>query len=212
MRNEREGSAFWHAVWTRLQKDPAAASAVAYFWVIAVGFAHLFGSGMAFNLNVIDLASPSDFLVAGVRDPLVTLLSSVSGVGLYLAIGNAVRNARAPAVPAAIAVALLIGGAVLSFTYRWAVVFGPLWNRATTPAPVAVTLKGDVHETVQCARIGVTTANFIVFGVDPPCDGGEGGRLVVAREEVARMTLGSRNDCVCDGGVRTRVSLVPTEK
>ena len=81
MRNEREGSAFWHAVWTRLQKDPAAASAVAYFWVIAVGFAHLFGSGMAFNLNVIDLASPSDFLVAGVRQAWIVRQQRAKPVG-----------------------------------------------------------------------------------------------------------------------------------
>lgn len=71
------------SAWASAPHDPTKVMAVGYVWLSVVGFVHLMGSGMAFDLNVIDLASASDFLVAGFRDPFVTVLAVASGFWLY---------------------------------------------------------------------------------------------------------------------------------
>src|SRR4051794_20773188 len=112
------GQTLIKAAWASVLEDPAKAAGIAYVWLTAVGFAHLFGSGMAFGLNVIDLASPSDFLLAGLRDPFVTLLAALSGWGLYSMWSKAISSRRARRTLLPVALVLLLAGALLSGCYR----------------------------------------------------------------------------------------------
>jgi hypothetical protein len=90
---------FWAQLWKKVRNQPATAAAMAYFWIVAVGFAHLLGSGLAFRINVIDLASPSDFLVAALRDPLVILLAALTGILLFKLWGTFVATPSCLGLP-----------------------------------------------------------------------------------------------------------------
>jgi hypothetical protein len=149
------------AAWAQLREDPAKAAGIAYVWLTAVGFAHLFGSGMAFGLNVIDLASPSDFLLAGLRDPVVTLLAALSGWGLYWLWGKSLRSvgARRALVPAMLA--LLVAGAWTSGWYRRSVVTGAL--QGIGPLRLAIAIDGQ-DGPLTGVKLAVATSEFWILG------------------------------------------------
>jgi hypothetical protein len=195
----RPPEGFWFLVWGKVREEPAQAAALAYFWLIAVGFAHLFGSGMAFSINIIDLASPADFLVAGLRDPVVTFLAALTGLLLYTLWGRWLDNTRSLSWLAALAGALLILGACLSAAYRHAVVLGVLRTWPGAPQPLTITFKGEEGsgKLVECARIGVVTADFIVLGIDPCAAAGSGRRLIVARSEIKQFDVREQTECAC---------------
>jgi hypothetical protein len=196
--------AFWVKAWAKLRDEPAQAAALAYFWLVAVGFAHLFGSGMAFDINIIDLASPGDFLVAGLRDPFVAVLAGLTGLFLYTRWGSWRESPRKMWWLALLAIALLAICACLSGAYRHAVVLGSWRTWPGSPQPLTVTLsRGEdgKPEVIECARIGVATADFVVVGVDP-CHAHDPSRIVVARGEIRRFAVREQGACSCRSASR----------
>jgi len=166
-------------------KEPAAFAGLAYFWLSAVGFACLFGKGMVFGINIIDLCSPSDFLVAGVRDPAVFVLASVTGWGLYRMWGKALKDARYPRSLFLTALALLVLGASLSGLYRYLVVFGPC--RDWPGAPRALKVTTDSGEPTDHVRLAVTTSEFLVFGTP------KGKTIVLPKGSIKRIDVYDRS-------------------
>jgi hypothetical protein len=168
------------AFWFLVDKEPIRLLAIAYGWLVAVGFAHLFGTGFAFGLNVVDLASPTDFLIAGLRDPFVTLAAGWSGWGLYVIWRSALTSRfwHRALVPSATALLLLC--AFASYAYRNSIVRGP-WcdSHKLAPELFDVTL-GNASE-AELLRIGVTTADFIVFAAT------DGSAVIAKRDDVKRM-------------------------
>ncbi len=195
---------FWIKAWNKLREEPAQAAALAYFWLVAVGFSHLFGSGLAFEINIIDLASPGDFLVAGLRDPFITLLAGLTGLCLYSLWGRWLRSPGRMWFLALLVVVLLGVCAYLSGAYRHAVVAGAWRTWPGSPQPLTVTLSKGADgepEVIECARIGVATADFIVFGTNP-CSTQGAKRIVVARSEIRRFAIREQGDCLCRSNSR----------
>lgn len=179
------------AAWNKVREEPAQAAASAYFWLLAVGFAYLFGTGLAFDVNVIDFASASDFLVAGLRNPLVPLLAAVTGALLYAAWGHALGSFRALLRLAANAVLLLVAAAGLSYGYRSLVVFGAGKGLPGAPKMLRIRVSDDAADDL-CGRIGVATSDFIVFGCDTP---DAKIALVVARGQIRSMQPDTECQC-----------------
>ncbi len=158
-----DGAVLLQSAWAEIKKEPGKLAAIAYVWLTAVGFAHLFGSGMAFGLNVIDLASPSDFLLAGVRDPFVTLLAAVTGWWLFSMWMKALRHSRPPRALLPIALGLLVLGAFCSGAYRRNVVTGVLKD-VSLLAPKDLTVTLDGGNELPGVRLAVATADFLILG------------------------------------------------
>jgi hypothetical protein len=191
--SEAHHAGFWDVTWKKMREEPAQAAALAYFWLVCVGFAHLFGTGFAFDINVIDLASPADFLVAGLRDPFVTLMGAVTGLALYTLWGRWRGKVHRLWLLAILAVLSLALCAVLSAMYRHAVVAGPARLRWGAPHPLKIA-KGD--EIIDCARIGVTTSDFIVVEIDPAkAKDSSHIHVAVARHEIKGFEIREPSDC-----------------
>ena len=92
------------AAWKSLLAEPAKAVGLADFRLTAIGFARLFGTGIAFGFNPIDLAAPTDFLVAGLRDPLVVVASEPPQRTLYWIWGRGLAQKAWRRSPAPVAV------------------------------------------------------------------------------------------------------------
>ena len=162
-------------------RQPPVLAGLLYSWVTAVGFAHLFGTGLGIGVNVIDLASTSDFLTSGLRDPFVTLLALASGCGLFTALGIAVKR-RSHGLPVfASALALLVAGAILSGWYRRSVTTGELARHVGSPCPLEVTVQG-VKEPLL-GRLGATTSDFLILVQD------EARSVVLPRGNIQSMQV-----------------------
>jgi hypothetical protein len=172
------GGRLLSAAWSEILQEPTKLAGVAYLWFVAVGFAHLFGSGMAFDLNVIDLASPSDFLVSGLRNPFVIVLAAVTGWGLYTMWERARTNSRYRSALLPTAVALLIVGAICSGFYRHSVVRGYL--QCIGPKNMEVEYDGG---SLKDFRLAVATADFLVFANDDQT-------VILSRASIKSMSLG----------------------
>lgn len=174
------------AAWRTILKDPAKAAALGYFWLTALGFCRIFGNGCAFGINAVDLASPSDFLVAGLRDPLVVLAAGISGAGLYWMWGKSLedvrwRRALGPVIVALLALTVLGAGG-----YRYAVVAGP-WNQSIlAPFPMSVTLdqlRDGQPVTMEGLRIVLGTSDCLIFHHEP------NETIVLKKDTVKKMAL-----------------------
>jgi len=150
-------------LWIHALKHPPILGGVMYAWLTAVGFAHLFGTGIGIGVNLVDLAATSDFLLSGLRNPIVTLLAIASGCGMFYAIGRAVTRRSSGILVFAGAVTLLVTCAVLAAGYRRSVTSGFLSHHWGAPCPMVVRLEGDETWT---GRFGAATADFIVVVED----------------------------------------------
>jgi len=153
------------ATWKVIREDPAKGLGIVYLWFTAVGFARLFGSGIAFGINAIDLASPADFLTAGVRDPFAVLLAFLSGIGLLRIwrkglTSSAWRRCLAPTAGVLLLIAILA-----SSWYRHAVIAGS--GYLSRWGPVGMTVTTDAKESAGPPSSGLklvlSTSGFLVF-------------------------------------------------
>lgn len=200
---------FLTAARNEILKEPSKAAAVAYLWLTAVGFARIFGIGWAFGVNAIDFTSPSDFLLAGVRDPFVGLAAAVSGAALFWMSGKGAtrRGWRLAVVPTALV--LLALGAFCSKAYRYAVVAGSWSDASSAPRPSTVTVDHEhdgTLDTITCARLVLSTSDYLVFyrrHPDQTCADGQGPpeqatpppterTVIVPKESVKRIELTPR--------------------
>jgi len=177
---------FLTAVRREILKEPSKAAGVAYLWLTAVGFTRVFGGGMAFGVNTVDLASPSDFLLAGLRDPLVGVAAAISGAALFWMSGKGVKIPGYRYALAPVAVALLALGIFGSKVYRHAVVVGSWHDACFAPLPSTVTLDHDhdgTLDTITEARLVLSTADYFVF--HRPTN----ETLIVKKDSVTRIQL-----------------------
>lgn len=165
-----------------VRDDPTRVLSLGYAWLTAVGFARLFGNGAEFGINAIEIASPSDFLVAGLRDPLAIVLAAMTGFGLFRLWSTFERKRNVGPLLTVAALLVLCLAASLSAAYRRAVITGPWRDASFAPLLARVTI-GD-SPTLEDLRIVFTTADFIVFYAD-----GRKATVVVARDEVKRVEL-----------------------
>lgn len=170
------------AAWKHVLKEPAKVAALAYFWITAVGFARTFGNTMPFGINAIDLASPSDFLLAGLRDPLVVVVAAVSAVVLYMMWGKALTSQRWRRALGPSIVVILVISVFGSAWYRHRVIAGPWRDTSFAPLPMTVTFDGE-QAAMTDLRLVATTAEFIIFYRTP------GETVIVKRDTILRMEL-----------------------
>lgn len=168
--------------WQSMHLEPGKWAALGYAWLSAVGFAHLFGNGIAFGVNIIDLATVNDFLVAGIRNPIVPILAGLTGWGLY-GIWQAARDnptlrfALVPTVLVLLALAALLSGA-----YRQSVVSGAMSDQSFAPRDLKVAVEPGV-ELPSRLRLALATSDYLVFGDE------DGESWVVARSAVRAMKV-----------------------
>jgi hypothetical protein len=173
---------FFAAAWKLLKKDPSKAAALAYLWLTAVGVGRLFGTSVAFGLNAVDWASPGDFLVAGVRDPIAAALALVALLGIAWFWHRGITRAKWRWLTAVATGTLLLLAIMGSSAYRWAVVRGP-WKDHGGPVPMTVTFeKGEAP--IPGLRIIETTTEFALF-----YDEASSRTLAIKRDTIARMEL-----------------------
>lgn len=70
----REDPAWVLRVWTRLRREPSMLVTVAYLAVSFLGLWASYWFYRGFGLPILDCMQPSDYLVAGLRDPVYALL------------------------------------------------------------------------------------------------------------------------------------------
>jgi hypothetical protein len=182
------GTSFMGAARHHILEEPAKGVALAYLWLTALGYTRTFGDGIAFGVNAIDLASPSDFLLAGLRDPIVVLVAAVSGIGLYWIWGKSVASRLWRLTLALTVLAFLVLGIVASGAYRHAVVAGKFKDCSFAPRLMTVTLdeSQDGHPVALAGlRIVLTTTDFVFFYREP------NETLIVKKSTIRRMELSS---------------------
>lgn len=170
----------------QILKDPSKAAGLAYLWLTAVGFTRIFGDGMSFGVNTVDLASPSDFLLAGLRDPMVGIAAAITGAGLFWMSGKGVTSRGWRIALGPTAVALLALGIYGSAAYRHAVVAGAWQNAGFAPLPSVVTLDHDhdgTLDTIPDLRLVLATADYFVFHRDP------NETVILKKDSVKRIEL-----------------------
>jgi hypothetical protein len=180
------GAEILDSAWKLIRKDPGKGLTLAYLWLTAVGFARLFGTGIGFGINAIDLASPTDFLVAGLRDPFAVILACLSGWGLVAIWRRSLTNVRWKRLLAPGAVALLFVALLASCWYRQSVVKGGRLSNLMGPLPMTVTLdsKEPAVSALSDVKLVLSTVGFIVFY--RPSDQAV---LVIKRDAINRMEL-----------------------
>ena len=176
----------WASVRRYVQDDPGKAAALIYLWLTAVGFARLFGTGMAFGINAIDLSSASDFLLAGFRDPFVGIVGAATGVGLNWLWGKGTtsRNARLALAPTALAVLVICS--VGSSAYRRAVITGSWRDTCSAPLTMKVSMKAESTgepRMTDSIRLVLATGEFLVFYGEP------NRTIVLKRDEIVSITM-----------------------
>lgn len=183
---ESNEDTFLSSAWRAIHKEPAKAAALAYFWIIAIGYARTFGNTMHFGINLVDLASPSDYLLAGVRDPIVVLLAALTGAIIYNLWRRARTRPQTRLVLWGVVFASLTVSVFGSATYRHAVVKGAWRDTFFAPMNLSVRLsseKGEPEGKLQAARIVAVTAEFFVFYISSSENEGE---VRVVRRSIVR--------------------------
>lgn len=170
----------------QILKDPSKAAGFAYLWLTAVGFTRVFGDGIHFGVNTVDLASPSDFLLAGLRDPIAAVAAAISGAGLYWMWGKGMTSRGWRIALGPTALALLAVGIYGSAAYRHAVVAGSWQNARFAPLPSVVTLDHDhdgTLDTISDLRLVLSTADYFVFHRAPD------ETVILKKDSVKRIEL-----------------------
>ena len=152
----------------------------------------MFGSGMAFGINAIDLSSPSDFLLAGFRDPALGAIAVIAGLGLYGLWGKGLTNRRYRLALAPTAMVFLMMVSAGSSVYRYAVVAGRWRDSSFGPLEMKVSLKkegeGNGVTGVENVKLVLATAEFLVFHGDPD------RTIVLRRDAVVRIEAKQRKN------------------
>jgi hypothetical protein len=186
---------FFAAAWKLVKKDPSKAAAIAYLWLTAVGVGRLFGTGIAFGLNAVDWASPSDFLVAGIRDPIAAVLAAAALLFIAWLWHRGIREAKWRWLTAAAAAVLLLLAILGSSAYRWAAIVGPLKDRGGPTRMTVFVDKGETRSGIPGLRIIGTTAGFALF-----YDEVNRRTLVLKRDTISRMELDGPGTAAASAG------------